>query len=107
RQNRPGGGLRRRPGERHPRPGSPHPGRPARPAPADPGDGGGRIVADRPGSGGPLFFLAPPPLLIWRPAGQVAAVSLVAALLILIGVMTAEEVPAGGRAWSIGVLGMA
>jgi MFS family permease len=47
------------------------------------------------------------PSLIWLTASQVAAVSLVAALIVLIGVMAAEEVPAGSRAWSVGVLGMA
>jgi MFS family permease len=76
------------------------------------------ILADRRGrrqlilataAGGSLLTAlgAAAPSLIWLTASQVAAVSLVAALLILIGVMTAEEVPAGGRAWSIGVLGMA
>jgi MFS family permease len=47
------------------------------------------------------------PSLAWLTVSQVAAVSLVAALIVLIGVMTAEEVPAGARAWSVGVLGMA
>jgi len=47
------------------------------------------------------------PSLAWLTVSQVGAVSLVAGLLILMSVMTAEEMPAGSRAWAIGVLGMA
>ena len=44
------------------------------------------------------------PTLVWLTITQVAAVALVAALLVLIGVMAAEEMPAGSRAWGLGVL---
>jgi MFS family permease len=47
------------------------------------------------------------PSLTWLTVSQVVATSLVAALLILIGVMAAEEMPAGCRAWAIGLIGMA
>jgi MFS family permease len=47
------------------------------------------------------------PSLVWLTAAQVVATSLVAALLILIGVMAAEEMPAGCRAWAVGLIGMA
>jgi MFS family permease len=76
------------------------------------------VMADRRGrrqlilltaAGGSLLTVlgALAPSLTWLTVSQVAAVSLVAALIVLIGVMTAEEVPAGARAWSVGVLGMA
>jgi MFS family permease len=42
--------------------------------------------------------------LVWLTISQVMAVALVAALLVLIGVMAAEEMPAGSRAWALGVL---
>lgn len=44
------------------------------------------------------------PSLVWLTITQVGAVALVAALLVLIGVMAAEEMPAGSRAWALGVL---
>jgi len=44
------------------------------------------------------------PTLVWLTITQVGAVALVAALLVLIGVMAAEEMPAGSRAWALGVL---
>jgi MFS family permease len=47
------------------------------------------------------------PSLPWLTASQVLAVSLVAALLVLVSVMAAEEMPAGSRAWAVGLLGMA
>jgi MFS family permease len=47
------------------------------------------------------------PSLAWLTACQVLAVSLVAALLVLVSVMAAEEMPAGSRAWAVGLLGMA
>ena len=46
------------------------------------------------------------PSLAWLTISQVFAVALVAALLVLIGVMAAEEMPAGSRAWALGVLTM-
>ncbi|HLY82212.1 MAG TPA: MFS transporter [Acidimicrobiales bacterium] len=44
------------------------------------------------------------PSIVWLTAGQVVAVALVAAGLVLIGVMAAEEMPAGSRAWAVAVL---
>lgn len=46
------------------------------------------------------------PSLVWLTATQVLAVALTAALLILVGVMAAEEMPAGSRAWALAVLTM-
>lgn len=46
------------------------------------------------------------PSLAWLALTQIAAVALTAALLILIGVMAAEEMPAGSRAWALAVLTM-
>jgi MFS family permease len=46
------------------------------------------------------------PSLAWLTAGQVAAVALVASALVLVGVMAAEEMPAGSRAWAVGVLAL-
>ena len=46
------------------------------------------------------------PSLVWLTVSQVLAVSLVAALLVLISVMAAEEMPAGSRAWAVGLLGL-
>ncbi len=46
------------------------------------------------------------PSLAWLAATQILAVALTAALLILIGVMAAEEMPAGSRAWALAVLTM-
>ncbi|HSS10327.1 MAG TPA: MFS transporter, partial [Acidimicrobiales bacterium] len=51
-------------------------------------------------------FGALAPSLVWLTASQVLAVALVAALVVLIGVMAAEEMPAGSRAWALGVLTM-
>jgi MFS family permease len=47
------------------------------------------------------------PSLAWLAATQIAAVALTAGLLVLIGVMAAEEMPAGARAWALAVLTMA
>ena len=47
------------------------------------------------------------PSLPWLTATQVGAVALTAALLVLIGVMAAEEMPAGARAWALAILTMA
>jgi MFS family permease len=46
------------------------------------------------------------PSLAWLTAGQVVAVALVASALVLVGVMAAEEMPAGSRAWAVGVLAL-
>jgi len=46
------------------------------------------------------------PSLAWLTAGQVLAVALVASALVLVGVMAAEEMPAGSRAWAVGVLAL-
>jgi MFS family permease len=47
------------------------------------------------------------PSLVWLALTQILAVALTAALLILVGVMAAEEMPAGSRAWALAVLTMA
>jgi MFS family permease len=47
------------------------------------------------------------PSLVWLTATQILAVALTAALLVLVGVMAAEEMPAGSRAWALAVLTMA
>jgi MFS family permease len=44
------------------------------------------------------------PTLAWLAATQVLAVALVAGALVLVGVMAAEEMPAGSRAWAVAVL---
>ena len=46
------------------------------------------------------------PSLAWLAVTQIAAVALTAAMLILVGVMAAEEMPAGSRAWALAVLTM-
>jgi MFS family permease len=46
------------------------------------------------------------PSLPWLTANQVVAVALVAASLVLVGVMAAEEMPAGSRAWAVAVLAL-
>jgi MFS family permease len=46
------------------------------------------------------------PSLAWLALTQILAVALTAALLILVGVLTAEEMPAGSRAWALAVLTM-
>jgi MFS family permease len=46
------------------------------------------------------------PSLAWLALTQIVAVALTAALLILIGVLAAEEMPAGSRAWALAVLTM-
>jgi MFS family permease len=46
------------------------------------------------------------PSLVWLALAQILAVALTAALLILVGVLTAEEMPAGSRAWALAVLTM-
>jgi MFS family permease len=46
------------------------------------------------------------PSLVWLALSQILAVALTAALLILVGVLTAEEMPAGSRAWALAVLTM-
>lgn len=46
------------------------------------------------------------PSLAFLTAFQLVAASLVGAALVIIGVMAAEEVPAGARAWALGVIGM-
>lgn len=46
------------------------------------------------------------PSLAWLTMSQVLAVGLTAGLLVLIGVMAAEEMPAGDRAWALAVLTM-
>lgn len=46
------------------------------------------------------------PSLPWLVATQIVAVALTAALLVLVGVMAAEEMPAGSRAWALAVLTM-
>jgi MFS family permease len=46
------------------------------------------------------------PSLIWLVASQILAVALTAALLVLVGVMAAEEMPPGSRAWALAVLTM-
>lgn len=46
------------------------------------------------------------PSLIWLVATQIVAVALTAALLVLVGVMAAEEMPPGSRAWALAVLTM-
>jgi MFS family permease len=46
------------------------------------------------------------PSLVWLAVTQIAAVALTAAMLILVGVMAAEEMPAGSRAWALAVLTM-
>jgi MFS family permease len=43
---------------------------------------------------------------VWLVVTQVLAVALTAAMLILVGVMAAEEMPAGSRAWALAVLTM-
>ncbi|MGI8752526.1 MAG: MFS transporter [Acidimicrobiales bacterium] len=46
------------------------------------------------------------PSLLVLTAFQLVAASLVGAGLVIIGVMAAEEMPAGSRAWALGVIGM-
>jgi len=46
------------------------------------------------------------PSLPWLVATQIVAVALTAALLILVGVLAAEEMPPGSRAWALAVLTM-
>ncbi len=46
------------------------------------------------------------PSLVILTAFQLVASSLVGAGLVIIGVMAAEEMPAGSRAWALGVIGM-
>jgi MFS family permease len=46
------------------------------------------------------------PSLVFLTASQLVAASLVGAGLVIIGVMAAEEMPAGSRAWALGVIGM-
>jgi MFS family permease len=46
------------------------------------------------------------PSLVLLTCFQLVAASLVGAGLVIIGVMAAEEVPAGSRAWALGVIGM-
>ena len=46
------------------------------------------------------------PSLVFLTAFQLVAASLVEASLVIIGVMAAEEMPAGSRAWALGVIGM-
>jgi MFS family permease len=46
------------------------------------------------------------PSLVWLTLTQILAVALTAALLVLVGVLAAEEMPAGSRAWAIAVLTM-
>ena len=46
------------------------------------------------------------PSLAWLTASQVLAVALIAAALVLVGVMAAEEMPAGSRAWAVAVLAL-
>jgi MFS family permease len=46
------------------------------------------------------------PSLAWLALTQILAVALTAALLILVGVLTAEEMPSGSRAWALAVLTM-
>ena len=67
-----------------------------------------RLILVTAGAGAILSaFGALAPSLPWLTASQVLAVSLVAALLVLVSVMAAEEMPAGSRAWAVGLLGMA
>ncbi|MDQ2725132.1 MAG: MFS transporter, partial [Actinomycetota bacterium] len=46
------------------------------------------------------------PSLVFLTVSQLVAASLVGASLVIIGVMAAEEMPAGSRAWALGVIGM-
>ena len=46
------------------------------------------------------------PSLAWLTASQVLAVALVATALVLVGVMAAEEMPAGSRAWAVAILAL-
>ena len=46
------------------------------------------------------------PSLVILTASQLVAASLIGAGLVIIGVMAAEEMPAGSRAWAMGVIGM-
>lgn len=46
------------------------------------------------------------PSLVFLTVFQLVAASLVGASLVIIGVMAAEEMPAGSRAWALGVIGM-
>ncbi len=47
------------------------------------------------------------PSLVWLALTQVLAVAATAGLLVLIGVLAAEEMPAGSRAWALALLTMA
>jgi MFS family permease len=47
------------------------------------------------------------PSLVWLTLDQMAALTFTAASIVIIGVMTAEEMPAGARAWSIAVVTLA
>jgi MFS family permease len=46
------------------------------------------------------------PSLVWLALSQIVAVALTAALLVLVGVLVAEEMPPGSRAWALAVLTM-
>ncbi|MGH9124498.1 MAG: MFS transporter, partial [Acidimicrobiales bacterium] len=64
------------------------------------------ILACAAGAAGLTTLGAIAPSLPWLVATQIPAVALTAALLILVGVMAAEEMPAGSRAWALAVMTM-
>jgi MFS family permease len=64
------------------------------------------IIACAAGAAALTMLGALAPSLAWLAVTQIAAVALTAAMLILVGVMAAEEMPAGSRAWALAVLTM-
>jgi MFS family permease len=64
------------------------------------------ILASAGGAAALTALGAVAPSLPWLVATQILAVALTAALLVLVGVMAAEEMPAGSRAWALAVLTM-
>jgi len=64
------------------------------------------ILGSAAGAAGLTAVGAVAPSLAWLTLTQVLAVALTAGLLILVGVMAAEEMPAGSRAWALAVLTM-
>lgn len=76
------------------------------------------ILADRYGRRRPILLTAAgtavvtgagalSPSLVWLTIDQIVAITFTAALLVLVGVMTAEEMPAGARAWAIAIVTLA
>jgi len=76
------------------------------------------ILADRYGRRRPILLAATAaavvttggalsPSLVWLTADQIVAITFTAALLVLVGVTAAEEMPAGARAWAIAIVTLA